>query len=107
MQQHNDNDNDNDSRLLFVTMPPTNTGTRSTKLIALSLDGVQYTGESAIDVIAHMREHSRAPGHNIDHYIAMFAKRVHILRPHIAIRTYTPEIFLDDLNREGIVKVIR
>jgi hypothetical protein len=71
----------------------------------LTKDRTTFEGETARDAVAALRATSRTPGRDVAHFMAAAAAgtRVHTGRH---IRTATPEVFLADLERAGLIERI-
>jgi hypothetical protein len=71
-----------------------------------SLDGEAYGGESFSDVVGAMRESSwgGTQSDGIRGYMKQVAKRIWDWSQK-RIRTSTPEMFIRDLEKEGVLKV--
>ena len=64
-----------------------------------------FEGETARDAVIALRATSRTPGRDIAHFMAAAAAGTR-LQTGRSIRTTTPEVFLADLERVGLIERI-
>jgi hypothetical protein len=68
-------------------------------------DGTTFEGETARDTVLALRATSRTPGRDIAHFMAAAAAGTR-LQTGRHIRTTTPDVFLADLERVGVIERI-
>ena len=71
----------------------------------LTRDGLTFEGETARDAVAALRATSRTPGRDIAHFMAAAAAGTRVQTGR-HIRTTTPDVFLADLERVGVIERI-
>jgi hypothetical protein len=68
-------------------------------------DRTTFEGETARDAVIALRATSRTPGRNLTHFMVVAAAGTR-LQTGQSIRTTTPEVFLADLERIGLIERI-
>jgi hypothetical protein len=71
----------------------------------LNRDGTTFAGETARDAVAALRATSRTPGRDLTHFMAAAAAGAR-MRTGRHVRATTPEVFLADLERVGLIERI-
>ncbi len=71
----------------------------------LNRNGTTFEGETARDAVIALRATSRAPGRDLIHFMAVAAAGTR-LQTGRHIRTTTPDVFLADLERVGVIERI-